>query len=238
MNAKNLMVQGLRLVCLITAAFSAGCHTVGYDKSDATAQSYKAAAAEVQTQSRALETTMAALQDLLNKPAGDLRPQFEWYKISLDRLVDAAERTEKTGHAMRKKGADYLETWNRELATMTYEYVRKSSETRRVEVGQDLDAINQRYEESANVVGPLIAYLEDIRRALSTDLTPGGLAAVKGIVTNAQENAGKVQAVLASLSTDLTSSGVKLSSMAMQPAVADQASGEKSGEESVVKTTP
>ena len=40
------------------------------------ARSLDAAAAEVQGQRRALEMTTEALQDLVNKPAADLKPQF------------------------------------------------------------------------------------------------------------------------------------------------------------------
>ena len=200
----------------IAACWLSGCSTTGYDRGDAAARSLQSAAAEVQAQQRALDTTMAALNDLVNKPSADLKPQFRWYSISLDRLIDTADRTEGTAKVMRKRNAQYFEEWDKQLAEMNYEYVRRSSEARRSEVNGHLETINQRYDESTEVVRPLIAYLIDIRKALSTDLTPGGLAAVKSVAANADENAGKVKVVLAKLVDDLTTSGAKMSTIALQ----------------------
>ena len=193
-----------------------GCHSTGYDRSDATARGLQSAAAEVQAQSRALEATMDALNDLVNKPSGDLKPQFAWFSTELDRLVALAARNERIGRRMQARSAAYFKEWDSQLASISYESVRKSSEIRRAEVSAQLDTINKHYQESEEVIHPLIGYLWDIRKALSTDLTMAGLAAVKNIVANAEENAGKVRTVLAKLATDLTTSGAEMSSVAFQ----------------------
>jgi hypothetical protein len=158
---------------------------------------------------------------LVYKPSGDLKPQFRLFSSSLDRLVDAAERTSDTGKRVRERSADYFEAWDKQLADMNYEYVRKSSEARRSEVGTRFDTITHQYQQSEEVMQPLIAYLVDIRKALSADLTPGGLTAVKSIVSNAQENATKVQTVLTRLATDLAESGNQMSSVSLQSAQAE-----------------
>ena len=61
------------------------------------------------------------------------------------------------------------------------------------EVAHRFETVSQSYQEAQTVVQPLIDYFEDIRRALNSDLTRGGLAAVKDIVGNADDNAAKVQ---------------------------------------------
>jgi uncharacterized phage infection (PIP) family protein YhgE len=207
---------GQALILALLGLGLVGCRSTGYEKSDAAARSLQSAAAEVQTQNRTLEMTLTALNELVNKPSGDLKPQFRSFSSSLDRLIDAADRTSATGKRIQGKTADYFEAWDKQLADMNYEYVRKSSESRRSEVSTRFEAINRRYQESEEVVRPLIAYLVDIRKALSADLTPGGLAAVKNIVSNAQENATKVQTVLTKLATDLADSGSQMSSVALQ----------------------
>ena len=219
-----LLGLGLAACCL------GGCHTTGYDRGDATARSLQTAAAEVQAQGRSLDTTMAALNELINKPAADLKPQFRWFSVSLDRLIDTADRTEGTARSMRKQSAKYFEEWDEQLAEMNYEYVRRSSEARRAEVTGHLETINQRYDESVEVVRPLIAYLIDIRKALSADLTPGGLAAVKNVASNAEENATKVKVVLAKLVDDLTTSGARMSTVALQNETAPASTTADQGE--------
>jgi hypothetical protein len=108
---------------------------------------------------------------------------------------------------------------------MQYEVIRDQSEDRRAEVTNRFETANRQYQETHAVVRPLIAYLEDIRRALNMDLTTGGLASVKSIVSNADENAAKVQMALARLANELAASGTRMSSVAVhneeQPVVGD-----------------
>jgi len=58
----------------------------------------------------------------------------------------------------------------------------------------------------------LIDYLQDIRRALSTDLNTSGVEAVKPLVGNANTTATKVQAALTQASASLTSLSAQMSS--------------------------
>lgn len=203
---------------VIAAAGLAGCQTSGYNKSAAAAVSLQAASAEVQSESRALETTIAVLNDLVEHPSGDLRTQFRAYRVALDRLTAAVKRTEATGDRMREKNAAYLRAWDAQLAAMSFEHIRQSSETRKAEVSAQLESIDTRYNDTHNAVQPLVAYLEDIRMALDADLTIAGLASVRSIVTNAGENAAKVQSALAKLSDELASSSGRMSSIMAQTA--------------------
>jgi len=86
--------------------------------------------------------------------------------------------------------------------------------------------VNRRYTEARAATQPLISYLVDIRKALSNDLTTGGLEAVKPIVQNAEENATKVRTALARLTNELNDSSVQLASIIpTTPQQASEASG-------------
>ncbi len=106
------------------------------------------------------------------------------------------------------------------MAGIHYEAVRDQSVSRKTQVSNELNTIYERYRQNQAVVEPLIAYLRDIRTALSIDLTAGGIAAVKPLADNAEQNARKVQTALAQLSDELTASGVRMSSMISQTAQA------------------
>jgi len=179
------------------AAGLAGCSTTGYERGDAAARSLQNAAAEVQIQSRELRFTMSTLETLVNKPAVDLKPQFDTFSKSLNRLQAAVARNQRAAEAVVAKNAEYLASWDRQITNMNYEVVRTRSVERRGEVTDRFAAVTRRYAEARTVMRPLLAYLTDIRRALSSDLTLAGLEAIKPIVSNAGENAGKVQLALA-----------------------------------------
>ena len=196
----------------------AGCASTPYHKGDAAAVSLQDGASEVQGQSRALEVTMGSLDDLVNKPEPDLKPQFKRFSKALDNLTAYAKRNEHSQARVRDKSAAYLESWNQELATMNYEAVRSRSQERKAEVTTYFDSVNRRYHDAQDAMGPLLSYLYDVRRALAADLTPTGLESIKPIVSKARENADKVQLALGRLTPELASSSAKMSSVVYQNA--------------------
>jgi hypothetical protein len=208
------IVSSLTLAAL--AAGLAGCSTTSYERGDAAGRSLQNAAAEVQIQSRELRFTMSTLETLVNKPAVDLKPQFDTFSKSLNRLQAAVARNQRAAEAVVAKNAEYLASWDRQITNMNYEVVRTRSVERRGEVTDRFEAVSRRYAEARTVMRPLLAYLNDIRLALSSDLTLAGLEAIKPIVSNAGENAGKVQLALARLTTELNDSGVRVSSHGFQ----------------------
>jgi uncharacterized membrane-anchored protein YhcB (DUF1043 family) len=208
------------LAALLLGLCFVGCSSTGYKKSDAAARSLDIAAAEVQTESRDLELTMTTLNELVNKPASDLRPQFNLFSSSLDRLVASGRRNDNAARRTLQKSSAYFETWDKELGTMNYEVIRTRSQARKTEVSNHFDQVHRQYHEAQTALYPLLDYLQDIRTALSADLTPGGLEAVKPIVNNANENADKVRTALAKLSNDLAVASTRMSSFTMQRAQA------------------
>lgn len=196
----------------------AGCASTPYHKGDAAAISLQDAASDVQGQSRALEIAMGTLDDLVNKPEADLKPQFKRFSKAVNNLTAYASRNNRSEARVSKKSAAYFEDWNKQLAAMNYEAVRTRSQTRKDEVTKYFDAVDKRYREAQDAMGPLISYLYDVRKALDTDLTPTGVESIKPIVVKARENADKVQLALGRLSTELTASSTRMSSVVYQNA--------------------
>jgi hypothetical protein len=211
---------------LLSVAFSPfliGCTTT-HDRGNTAAKSLQNAAAEVRVEGHYLTVTMSALDGLVNKPAADLRPQFKQFSANLKRLEESAHRNDKAAEAALQKNAVYLESWDQQLTNMNYEVVRERSETRRTEVAENFNAVSRRYAEARNVMQPLLTYLNDIRRALDSDLTFAGLESIRPVVTNANDNAKKVQAALGRLSDELANSGARMSPVAVQTASTPAAS--------------
>jgi hypothetical protein len=207
---------GLSL-CLLPLAL-AGCATTGYQKSDAAARSLQRASYTVQAESRALSLTLQNLKSLVDTPGADLKPQFKKFNAALDWLIKESDRNDKADREIADRSAAYFKAWDKEMETMSFEAVRSKSQGRRTEAANDFQRVHQRYLEAQNVMQPLLSYLEDVRKALGTDLTQHGLEALKPIVVNADENAGKVQLALTKLSSELSACGTRLSSFHFQPA--------------------
>lgn len=225
MNKPGNALEILKLAALALLAFClSGCMSTGYNKGDSAAHSLDRAAAEVQGQSHALDLTLAALSDLVNNPAPDLKPQFANFSHCVDQLVASSKRSESAATNVNRKGTAYFDAWETQLATVKYDVIRNQGEARRTEVKKNFDDVESQYHEAQSALLPLIDYLQDVRKTLSADLTLGGLQSAKPFLANAQENATKVQTALAKVSTQLASSGASLSTVLQTAKVENTAS--------------
>jgi len=211
------IVNSVAIIALAALCF-AGCASNPYRKGDAAAVSLQNAASEVQGQSRALEVAMGTLDDLVNKPEPDLKPQFKRFSKAVNHLAAYASRNNRSEARVSKKSAVYFEEWNKQIATMNYEVVRARSQARKDEVTKYFDSVDKRYREAQDAMGPLLSYLYDVRKALDTDLTQRGVESIKPIAIKARENADKVQLALGRLTTELTDSGTRMSSVVYENA--------------------
>lgn len=213
----SVLVRAAQIsTCIAGVIYLSGCASPSYKKADSASGSLHKAAMAVNTEDRAIDATMNALDDLVNKPAADLRPQFVRFNAALDWLEDSSKRAESAANEANQKSQDYFQTWDKEVASIHYESVRDQSVSRKTQVSDELNTVDQRYRQNQAVVEPLIAYLRDIRTSLSIDLTTGGIASVKPLADNAQQNARKVQGALAQLSDDLGETGTRMSALVSQ----------------------
>jgi hypothetical protein len=203
-------------ICVVALVNFSGCATGNYKKADAASESLRRASLQIDAENHCIDMTLVQLENLVNKPAPDLKPQFEAFSASLDRLVASVERADKAAAVASQKSKDYFQDWDKEAATINFEAVRDQSVSRKTQVSNEFNTVDQRYRENQAVIKPLISYLQDIHTALSTDLTMGGLQSVKPLVDNAEQNADKVQSALERLTTDLDASRSQMSSVVPQ----------------------
>jgi flagellar biosynthesis chaperone FliJ len=145
------------------------------------------------------------LNDLVNNPAPDLKPQYATFNRNLDQLEASAKRNAAAATNVNRNATAYFRAWETQLESVNYEVIRNQGQARRAEVKKNFDEVNQQFHEAQSALLPLIDYLEDIRKSLGADLTVGGLQSVRGFLSNAQENAAKVQTALGKVSTQLAS---------------------------------
>jgi Protein of unknown function (DUF2959) len=216
-NQSESFPKGARILALsVAVACLAGCASTPYKKGDAAAISLQDAASAVQGESRSLEVAMGTLDDLVNKPEPDLKPQFKRFSKALHNLAASSRHNERAQARVAQKTTIYFDEWNKQLATMNYEVVRARSEARKADVTNHLDSVTRRYHESQDAMLPLLNYLYDVRKALDADLTQSGIDSIKPIVAKARENADKVQLALGRLTSELTSSSANMSSVVYQ----------------------
>jgi hypothetical protein len=207
--------QTLFLTCLSTTllavALVTGCATDNYHKGAGTAAALNHSADLIAKGSLQIDDSLTALNDLVSNPQPDLRKQFDVFVTAVNNLgataADVAGKTE----AMKTEGAAYFAGWDNEIATMQNEDIRNRSETRRNEVAARFARISRQYDEARIAFQPYMSDLRDVQKYLSTDLTSGGLAAIKEPAAKTTQDAAPLKETLARLSEQFKELGVSMS---------------------------
>jgi hypothetical protein len=200
--------------CGLSLLFSAGCASSAHDQGHQTAAHIQTAAHHIAALPAAIDKTLASLNDLVNRPAADLRPQYKEYVFNLAVVEDAGKEIVDARIELGQQGKAYFADWDAQLAQIKNEDIKARSQGRRTEVAQQLQAIKRSYAETELVYRPFIAKLKDVQRYLSVDLTPDGVAAIQGTVTKAVADAGPLNASLTKLANAFKNLGLAMSSAA------------------------
>jgi hypothetical protein len=212
---KNLasVVVALGLIALLP-----GCSSPSYEKAGNTAVSLHKTAASIDQGSTQVDAVLAALLELVNNPAADLKPQFKKFDAAVNALQATAANVSATAKSMREKSNDYFKDWDQQLAQIKNEDIKGRSAERKTEVQQQYIAMKKDFLLAGDAFKPFMANLKDIRTALTADLTAGGLASIKDVATKANSEAVPLRAAIGKLSADFKTLGVSMSATTPAPA--------------------
>jgi hypothetical protein len=214
---KNSLKRIQTTVCLTTCAaallLAAGCASKGYERGNRTAQDVQNAANRIAALPVQIDRTMASLDDLINKPQADLRPQFRQFNAHLNEVESTAREIATARRSMGERSKEFFAEWDAQLALINNEDIRARSQARKTEVTQNMDDIKRNYAEAETAFRPFLTELQDVRKFLSLDLTPGGLAAIKPSVTKAKANAAQLTASITQLTEEFRALGLAMSSV-------------------------
>jgi len=197
---------------LATAILLGGCASSnGYDKASATSVGLAEAANSISRGRTQVDTTLTALNDLVNSPKANLTPQFQNYRIAVAKLDSISKEVSKNTEAMQKDGSAYFQTWDMELAKIHNEEIRSRSTERKAAVSAHFRKVEASYVRAKTDFAPFMSDLKDIQTALATDLTLPGINSIRSVARKASADASLVRTSLDTLAADFTVMGVELS---------------------------
>jgi outer membrane murein-binding lipoprotein Lpp len=217
---KTEYLQSLSLAALTVAAtlLLAGCASSGYEKGNKTAANIQAAANLIAALPGQIDTTLTSLQDIVQKPQADLRPQYKQFAANVVDVESSAKDIASARRSMGENQKEFLAKWDEQLAQIKNEDIKARSQTRKDEVNQKLLSVKKSYTLAETDFKPFMSDLRDVQKFLSVDLTTGGVAAIKDTAAKATQHAVPLKASLAKLAEDFKALGVSMSSVTAPPA--------------------
>jgi hypothetical protein len=209
MKIKKLILNLFTLI--IATGFITGCASDNYKKGARTAAALTKSSDTITKGNTLIDKSLAKLNDLVSNPNPDLRKQFKAFNASVNDLGSTAKDVASKAEEMKTQGVAYFAKWDEEAAKMRNEDIRNRSEARKNEVASRFERISQHYDETKTAFRPFLSDLRDVQRFLATDLTAGGLAAIRDVAAKANRDAMPVQASLGKLSEEFKGLGLSMS---------------------------
>jgi len=143
---------------------------------------------ETSRTSEQLKSTLSALNALTKQTKGDLRPAYSTYCSEVDKTDSASAWTRTRGQSMATDGRKYFQDWQNTINGIANESLRKKSQKRMDTVKTSYDKVEASLQQAGEKFQPFLSDLSDIQKALSTDVTAGGVKALRGTVRSANWN--------------------------------------------------
>jgi len=152
------------------------------------AASIKDAHAETSRTDAQLKATLAALNGLTRQTRGDLRPAYETFSAEVGKTEAAAGWTRTRVQWMASDGRKYFQDWQKTIDGIGNANLRKKSQKRLESVQANYDKVYASLQQAGDKFRPFLSDLGDIKKALASDVTPGGVKAIKSTVGSANWN--------------------------------------------------
>ncbi len=158
-------------------------------------------ASQISTAYSELDDTLQSLNNLVYTPGQDLRPQYQVFAANLDELQDVASDVRSASLQMQVRGNNYFQGWTTEISEMHSAQVREASADRRDQVLEQFSQTAGFYRDANEELTEFLTLLEDVNAHLATDLTPGGIDAIRDQVEEINERSTEVRDALSEVST-------------------------------------
>ncbi|HNQ89052.1 MAG TPA: DUF2959 family protein [Verrucomicrobiota bacterium] len=178
MKKNALLLIGL--MTLLTAAPQASQEQL--------AKSIQDARSETSRTDAQLKATLEAINALTRQTQGDLRPAYSTYCSEVSRTEAAAGWTKTRVEWMAGDGRKYFRDWQNTVNSIGNPSLRKKSQKRLDAVQASYNKVEASLRSAGDKFAPLLSDLGDIRKALASDVTPGGVKAIKSTVRSANWN--------------------------------------------------
>lgn len=209
------LVSAVSLAVAIAAL--AGCSSEPASPAARTGAKITDAADKINEGSAKIDMTLAALNDLVSNPSGDLAPKFQKFNASVDELQVTAIGVSNRVAEMRTSGTDYFKDWDQQIAQIKNEDIKNRSADRKNQVQKEFTDIKLAYTQASMAFRPFMSDLTDIQSALRTDLTAGGVSAVKGAAEKAKADGAQLKSSVDALSSEFKDLGVAMGTVVPPP---------------------
>jgi hypothetical protein len=218
MNHQTIQRITLAMVTAVVTALASGCGTTsGYKQADKTGAGIAEFRAEIVNGKAAIDHTVKALDQIAVTATTDPRKAFEQFSKAVVNLESTANKARKRAQDMQAQGKAYFAQWEKQLAEVKSEDIRKLAAERKSKLQETFDSIKKVAEPLKTQFDPWMSDLKDLQKFLGNDLTIAGVDAAKGLFAKAKEHGIEVQKSIDALVAELNTVAATVTPAKVEP---------------------
>jgi len=169
-----------------------GCKSSsGVDQSEAAAQSMRDLKQGLNDAPDKINAVTSSLEDLV-KGGGDMKAEFQKYSENVDAVVAHREKLRALRQQVEDSKKVFAEAWEKRLANIKSEDMRKQAEERRNAVVAKFNDLSKVADAGREEFEPWITTVIDVRTYLESDLNETGVKSMSGQVSKIKNGAASV----------------------------------------------
>ena len=189
-------MENMKRNILLTLGLTALLATATQASQEQLAQSIRDTYSETLRTSEQLKSTLSALNALTAQKKGDLRPAYNVFSAEVPRTEAAAGNTRTRVQWMSGDGRQYFTKWQSTVDGIANQSLRAKAQKRMDTVKKSYDKVEASLIQAGDKFRPFLSDLGDIQKALATDVTAGGVKAIKSTVSSANWNHQSVNSAI------------------------------------------
>ncbi len=190
----NCVIVLFAAVLLLT-----GCATRGYQTAETANKSMLDVKSELVAAKSTISKSVIALNDLVNNPKPDLKPQYEAFAKAVEAVDNHATTVRDRATDMRAKREEYVTKWRKEVDAIKDPGLKQRAMARIGQAQANFDKISNLGQTAKDAFTPFQADITDLYRYLGSDLTTGGINSVKDLIDKVRSEEAAVQKALDAL---------------------------------------
>lgn len=165
----------------------------GYERAGSTSESLTVVREEIAEAKPKVSETVNTLENLVNRPAADLKPQFEEFAAAVREAERRERRISSRVTTYENRRDSYMERWQADIDEISNVDLRDRALSRKSETRDSFADLDEKLATMQEDYDALLDQLNDLRRFLSSDLTIAGISSIRTDTEEARELEGQLQ---------------------------------------------
>jgi hypothetical protein len=201
MFTRKMMLPAVMACALVLPALS-GCSHLPYQAAANISGHSSGVQSATQKVAGRVDKTMASLDTLINKPSGSLGSDFKQFSSRFDSLKSGYSDLKSAISKVSSEQGSYMATWEKQIQSISSPDIQAVAKSNYSSAQGDFSRFTNRAKTTETSGGSLMAYLGNMKKYLSTDLSASGIQGASGLLGKAKSQSAIFKHNLAKLGKD------------------------------------